>query len=426
MRLTIERNFSNIGRTAGQAPQNVQHFMTNSPWSAAEVLAQIRAEVAQTEAFAKGGALILDESAAEKASGKTAGAGRQHNGRLGKIAMSQVGSFLAYANDGLWMWIDGELLVPQHWFTRAMAKERQRLRIPPDRKFATKIELGWQMIERLTDEGLPFEIVCCDTLYGRSYWLRRKLSGAGLVYYADVPADTKVYLEKPVVGLPPHKQGRRLTKPRVLSQQPPFAVRQIAARSDTKWRRVAVRVTERGYLNDEFSARRVWTTQNGEEPVAEWLVMRRDAEGKIHYALSNEKAEAELERLAWGKCQRVFIECANRDAKSESGWAELRAQKFPAWAHELALVCLATWFMVQTKLDWRARSPRAPELRRELGVAELPELSLANIRELLRAALPLPQLSVEGATDLVVEHLVNRARSRKSRLKSLGYKHSLP
>jgi hypothetical protein len=55
---------------------------------------------------------------------------------------------------------------------------------------------------------------------------------------------------------------------------------------------------ERGYLNDEFSARRVWTTHNGDEPIEEWLVMRRDAEGKLHYALSNEVASAELERLA--------------------------------------------------------------------------------------------------------------------------------
>src|SRR5262249_29078731 len=92
----------------------------------------------------------------------------------------------------------------------------------------------------------------------------------------------------------------------------------------------------------------------------------------------------------------------------------------------LALVCLATWFMAQTKLDWSERHPRDPRLARELGVEELPPLSLANVRELLRAAMPLPQLNVDAATDLVIEHLVNRARSRKSRLNSLGYKHSLP
>src|SRR5215813_3852982 len=425
LRMTTERNFSNIGRTTGQSPQNVQHFMTNSPWSAEEVLAQIREEVAQTKAFAKGGALILDESADEKASEKTIGVSRQYNGRMGKVDMSQVGTFLSYANDGNWFWIDGELFLAEHWFTHQMAKERKRLGLPPDRKFATKIELGWRMIERVSLEGLPFEIVCCDTLYGRSHWLRRKMSGAGLVYCADIPVDTQVYLEKPVVGVPANKKGRRATKPRVLSAEKPIEVRQIAALPETVWTRIEVRATERGYLNDEFSARRVWTTHDGEEPVEEWLVMRRDQEGAIHDALSNEPADAPLERLAWGKSQRVFIECSNRDAKSEIGWDELRAQKFPAWEHELALVCLATWFMAQTKLDWRERHPRDPQLARELGVEELPPLSLANVRELLRAAMPLPQLNVDAATDLVIEHLVNRARSRKSRLNSLGYKHSL-
>ena len=48
---------------------------------------------------------------------------------------------------------------------------------------------------------------------------------------------------------------------------------------------------------------------------------------------------------------------------------------------------------------------------------ELPVLSLANVRELLRAALPLPELSQAQASDLVVQHLLNRTRSRKSRLK---------
>ena len=45
-----------------------------------------------------------------------------------------------------------------------MAKERKRLRLPPDRKFATKIALGWRMIERVKEEGLPFALVCYDTL----------------------------------------------------------------------------------------------------------------------------------------------------------------------------------------------------------------------------------------------------------------------
>jgi hypothetical protein len=45
-------------------------------------------------------------------------------------------------------------------------------------------------------------------------------------------------------------------------------------------------------------------------------------------------------------------------------------------------------------------------------------LSVANVRALLRAALPLPQLQPTEAADLVIKHLVNRSLSRKSRLKN--------
>jgi hypothetical protein len=49
-------------------------------------------------------------------------------------------------------------------------------------------------------------------------------------------------------------------------------------------------------------------------------------------------------------------------------------------------------------------------------------LSMANVREMLRATLPLKQLSPLEAANLVVKHLDNRTRSRRSRLK----KHSVP
>jgi len=427
LRMNDQRNFTKIGLSSGESPQNIQHFMSNSPWSAEDVLIQIREEISNTASFATGSALILDESADEKASDKTVGAARQHNGRLGKVEMSQVGTFLAYANDGIWTWIDGELFLPQRWFDRTMAKKRTKLGVPPDRKFATKIELGWKMIERVRDEGLPFEIVCFDTLYGRSLWLRRKVEARGLIYMADVPCSTRVYLNRPVVAVP-HKAegqgGRGFSKARVVSEEKAVEVRQIAARPNGVWRRVRVRASERGEINDEFMARRVWTTDGEEEPVEEWLVIRRDAEGKLYYALSNEDGETTLERLAWGKCQRHFIESSNQEAKSEAGWDELRAQKYLAWEHHLALTMMATWFIAETKLEWREKYPRKEELKEELGVDQLPALSMASIRELLRAVMPLPQLTVEGATSLVVEQLVNRARSRKSRMKAMGHKHS--
>ena len=65
------------------------------------------------------------------------------------------------------------------------------------------------------------------------------------------------------------------------------------------------------------------------------------------------------------------------------------------------------------------RFERDPALLEQYEVDVLPLLSVGNVRELLRAALPLDQLSTQDAAALVVKHLVNRTRSRKSRLRRL-------
>lgn len=192
-----ERTFANIARRV-QGPeadgQRVQHFLSTAPWSAQGVLAQVRAEVAATPALREGSVLILDESADSKAGTKTAGAGRQYNGRLGKVERSQVGTFLALANQAqrFWTWIDGELCMPEHWCAPERAKVRVHLGIPPERHAATTIELGGQLIQRVRAAGVPFEAVLCDEWYGRSRWLRAQLDAVGLLYLAEVPADTPV------------------------------------------------------------------------------------------------------------------------------------------------------------------------------------------------------------------------------------------
>jgi SRSO17 transposase len=426
LRMETQRNYANIGRVAGVAGENIQHFMSNSPWATQVVLEQVQEEIKATPGLGQGSVLLLDESADAKAGDQSAGAGRQHNGRLGKVDMSQVGVFLAYANlthvnRPMWTWVDGELFLQEHWFTPEMAKLYQKLGIPPERTFQTKIELGWKMIQRVRAKGLPFEAVACDDLYGRSTWFRDQLAGANLVYMADIPRTTQVYLKKPVLGVPTPQPGHRGPKPtrlRVLNDVKPYQVHQVARRTDTIWNHVRVRPIERGELNDPFAVRRVWTLREGEpEPVEEWLVIRHEAKNRYNYSLSNAPASASSQYLAWLKCQRYFVERANQDAKSEAGWDELEARKYRGWEHHLALVILAVWFAAQTKWEWAQKYVRDQSLALQLAVDVLPALSMANIRVLLRAAMPLPQPTPKQAVELVVEHLVNRTRSRASRLK---------
>jgi SRSO17 transposase len=426
-----DRTFTNIARRVVDPTndgQGLQQFMSDSPWSARAVIGQVQAELKATPALSTEGVLILDESADEKAGGKSAGAGRQHNGRLGIIDMCQVGTFLAFATESVWTWVDGELFLPQEWFNPdnpQMQQRRQQLGIPSDREFATKVQLGWRMIERVAQSGLPFEAVLCDDLYGRSAWLRRKLDEAGLLYMVDVPATLHVYLAQPKVGLPPPELVRHGPAPknlRVVNGVVPIKVRDVARLTDTHFQRIkgGVRNIERGVLDDPFAMRRVWTVREG-VVAQEWLVMRQEKgqgdKGPIYfYALSNAPPDTEPHRLAWLKCMRYFIERANQDAKSEVGWGELQAQKYLAWEHHLALTVLATWFIAQTKLDWSTQHPRDPALARQLELEVLPALSVANVRSMLKAVMPLPQLSREQAVGVVVKHLVNRSRSTRSRL----------
>jgi SRSO17 transposase len=419
LRMETNRHVSGIGREAGIEGQNIQHFMSHSPWSAEAVYRQVQDEVKAVADLTRGAVVLVDESADAKASDASAGAVKQYNGRLGKVETSQVGVLLSYVNltvaAGCWTWISGKLFLPEAWFEAGYRKRRKRLGIPESLGFKTKVELAWDGIEEVIARGLPFEIVGLDSLYGRSGWLRAQVRQAHQRYMAEVPADTAVYLDKPTLGIPSRQgqRGRQPTRVQVLAGE---TVRADSLRETLDWQQLRVRATERGELCEPFAACRVWTLHEG-EAIEAWLVIREEGEDRYSYALCNAAADTPLEQLAWWKCQRYFIERANQDAKSELGWDELQAQKYRAWNHHLALTVLASWCIAQTQLDWAQAHPRDPALLEELETDGLPTLSVANVRELLRAVMPLKRLTEEQATERVAEHLLNRTRSRKSKLK---------
>ena len=243
------------------------------------------------------------------------------------------------------------------------------------------------------------------------------MASEGIEYYADVPANTRVYLSKPQIGIPDNKKGRKAKNRRVLSTTA-HRVDRLRDHPDTLWKRVELRPSERGILSADFAALQVWTVRDDLSVHEETLLIRRDSKGKCSYTLSNAPKDTPLPTLARRKSQRYFVERSNQDAKSELGWDEFQATRLLAWEHQLALTILAAWFIAEVKLDWAVEHERDPVLLEDYQIDVLPALSVANVRSMLCAALPLSQLSSAEAAALVVKHLDNRARSRKSRLKS--------
>lgn len=408
-----KRNISQIARTAEVPEQNMQQFISDSPWSGAGLIEQLQADIGAHRHYQQGSVLLIDESADEKAGEYSAGAGRQHNGRLGKVEMSQVGVFLSLTNQGYHTWIDGELYLPQHWFSAAYAQQRQKVGLPQERSFQTKLELALLMVKRVQQKGLPFEALDCDSLYGRKGWLRDEFDRLEIEYYADIPEDTQVYLKPPVVRPKLTKRGQPSKQLEVIGRA--YHVKKLKKDPQTHFQSLTLRPNERGMLVADFARRRVWTVRDDGSLRQEWLLIRQ-APSRTTYSLSNAPTHTSLSTMAQRKSQRYFIERSNQEAKSEFGWDEFQALKYRAWQHQLALTIMASWFITQTRLEWLQKFAPDPHLLQLYETELLPNLSVANVRTLLRATMPLPQLTSLQAAHLVVKHLDNRTRSRKSRL----------
>jgi len=257
--------------------------------------------------------------------------------------------------------------------------------------------------------------VSMDDLYGRNRQLCRRLDEAGIEYYGDVPANTVVYLDPPHFETKWTKRGKAAKKKRLVAQHR-YEVRDLLDHPGLTWANLSLRPTERGHLTAQWGRCRVWLVE-GERTYQRWLLIRQDAH-QVSYCLSNTPVKTSLETMAWRKSHRAFIECSNQTGKTEFGWDEFQATKYRAWQHQLALTILAGWFVADTRLDWQARFNADPQLLAHYQTDVLPFLSVSNVRTLLQAALPLPELSPEKATALVIEHLVNRTRSRLSRLRN--------
>lgn len=423
MLLPHHRNYKNIAR-AVESPdsdgQNLQNFMSDSPWSAPAVFTQIQSEIRHDHRL-HGGMLTLDESGDVRAGDKSAGTARQYIGNVGKIEMGQVGVALGYYAANVWTMVDAELFLPQNWFDEAHKKLRRRWHIPKDRQFQTKIEIGLQRIDQALSNGLPFSRLSCDAFYGRSHEFRAQLHDRKISYLADIPSDLQVCLQAPEIGIPVQPQGssgRPPTRWQVFNGVEPLEVRAIAQAPEIKFQTIEIRPCERGRLYYDCASKPIWTITEDGTVQRETLFIHRESDGRISYSLSNAPSETPLSTLAQWRSERYFVERTFQDAKSEGGWDELIAQKYRAWMHHTALDALVLWFIAQTKLNWATSYPPDPKLATELQIDQLPALSMANLRLLLQAVMPLKRLTVEGAMDLVVKHLVNRSTSTRSRLKN--------
>lgn len=175
-----------------------------------------------------------------------------------------------------------------------------------------------------------------DAHYGQQPWLLSALEEEGLEYVADLPCDTRVYLDCPQVGVPPRKgkRGRTPSVPRVLEGSP-IQVRTLLDSEQLEWHVVKVRDTQRGALWIQFAALRVYRIEEElpvERPV--WLLIRRElATGEEKFSFSTLPEETSIEGLAHRQSTRYWVERALEDAKGLAGLDKYQGLGWRGWHH---------------------------------------------------------------------------------------------
>jgi SRSO17 transposase len=405
--LETDRNYKNIDQKVNGADadgQNIQQFMSESPWGWDGVFNQVMENI-NNDVELQGGTLNFDESGDACSGSHKAGAARQYLGRLGKIDMGQVGVLSSYSKNNLWLLTGAELFLPQKWFEDPeLLKRWKKLKIPPKRTFATKVDIAIAQFDKAIEQNLCFRWTGGDSLYGRSMVFRRHIDDHGKLYMMSIPSDEQLWLGDPFD-----------TENQYFIQQVSDLAKQASFES------IKVRDAERGELIYEHAFIPVWTV-NKSAPVEqrelrqELLIIRKEPDKSYSYALTNAKLdEVSKHEMALQRAERYFVERTIQDCKSELGWDELQARKYPAYMHSLAICAVALMFLARVKLRQRKEFTEPKIVQKELGIERLPDLSLANVKELMRSVMPLPQLSKEQARNKIIQTLFNRTQSTASR-----------
>ena len=144
------------------------------------------------------GALILDGCEFPKQGKHSVGVARQGCGPLGKVANCQASVVAAYASERGYTLVDRRRFLPTEWFDEAHRQLRSACGVPEEQTFQSHRELAWELVEQLqARQVLPFDWVLVDEGFGKDPTFLDRLDAAKLLYLAEVPHSTRVWLRRP-------------------------------------------------------------------------------------------------------------------------------------------------------------------------------------------------------------------------------------
>ena len=360
-----EKSVEPIAIRAGTPPRTLQEFLTHLKWNNDRmrdtVQHIVRDEHAGTHRIG-----LLDETSFTKKGNKTPGVQRQWCGTLGKKDNCMVTVHLGYASDDFHCLLDGELFLPESW-----SEDRQRCReagIPDSITYRPKWQIGLELYDRATANGLKFEWFTFDEGYGSKPEFLRALAQCKQNYVGEVPRSFTGWLTAPrVVTRAYHLHGRGRGR-----KIPRLAARSRKARGVEKlldqeplrsrrWRGFRVKDGQKGPMVWEVKHARFYAKDENGLPGARWhlMVARNVLDTKeIKFFVSNAPADTSLETLLLVAFSRWHIERCFEDQKSEVGLDHYEGRRYVGLKRHLMLSMVSYLFLARMREAIRGEKPR--------------------------------------------------------------------
>ena len=289
---------------------------------------------------------------------ESVGVARQYCGSIGKVENCQSGVFVGYSSKNGYALLRSRLYMPEIWFSSAYEQRRKDNLVPEDLTFQTKIHIALELITTIAQSKLfPARWIGCDATFGSDIHFLESLP-KGYYYFADIRSNTKVFLKKPQLDVPPYKgRGRRPKKLQLVPDQPqPQRVADIARSTKCRWKSVVLAEGAKGPLVAQVARLRVYPSRDGlpkGSPV--WLFIRRNPDEQMKFSISNAPKNIPLSELCRASVMRWPIEQCFEEGKDQLGMDHYEHRSWPAWHRHMIYVFLALHFLLRLRIRFKKK-----------------------------------------------------------------------
>ena len=371
-----KRNGWTIAQHAGDVtPDRTQRLLNRASWDTLAAMSEVRRfaaaglEEAARRSRRRGGLVIgaIDETGQEKTGDATAGVKRQYMGCAGRVAngtntvhLSCVREKTGHALAGARQWIPREQI--EDPVTSLV------MGLPLDLEFRTKGQLAMDICADCYADGLTFDFICGDEVYGGCTRLREFLEAERQAYVLRAASSFMITLAG----------GTKLTCAE--------AVKSLV-KDKRRWE---VRSAGQGSKGERWYA---WAWIATASPRHHLLVRRHLKTGDLafHYCYVPEGQLLTKTRLIRAAGLRWPVEEDFRSGKDCFGLDQCQVRLYAAILRHIVLVmaalaiCAVTAAQLADRTDTQAPAPVTPDQAPPPDPGKIP-LSLPEIRRLLAAA----------------------------------------